>query len=391
MWDVGWQVISTLVIVAGCIAVLLFSRLQTLLPTYSATEVATAKSSQHLKDIAENPINAPFKVVDFAYSYVTKNPLLATRLTAATFGTATLVLFYIGMRNWYRRRIAFLATVLFACSSWFLHVARFGSPDILLPCSILLLTVCGYWIATARHSHYSYILAVIALGICIYVPGLVWLLILAAVVRRKDIVLLSMRLTTWQKVLLFFLIAMLVIAPLVYSIVRNPHVGLMLLGLPSSLPDPLNVLKNLALLPASIFIWSHNQNPELGLGHLPLLDIFGSIMFILGLYYYFTHRTLDRAKLLAVFFVLSFILIAIGGPVHTAVLLPAVYVVVTGGMALLLGQWLDVFPENPVAKSMGIALITAAVLTSCLFNLRYYFIAWPHNDATQSTYTHTHI
>src|SRR4051812_26315699 len=111
----GWQIISTAVIVGSLIALLLFSKLHTLLPAYSQTEINSARSSQHLKDAVNNPVYAPYKLTVFTFSYITTDPLLATRLAAASFGTATLVLFYVGMRNWYRRRIAFLATVLFAC------------------------------------------------------------------------------------------------------------------------------------------------------------------------------------------------------------------------------------------------------------------------------------
>jgi hypothetical protein len=246
--------------------------------------------------------------------------------------------------------------------------------------------VCGYWIATARHTRYSYVVAVVALGLSMYVPGLIWFLILAAFVRRKDIVLLGLRLSIKLRILLFLMLIALVITPLAFSIVRNPQIGLQLLGLPTELPEVLAVLKNIVHIPLNIFIRS-SGNPEIHLGHLPLLDVFTGIMCLLGIYFYFVHRTLDRAKLLVVFFIIGGILIGIGGPVHEAILLPAVYIVATGGIALLLNQWLEVFPENPVAKTTGIIFITVAVLLSCLYNLRSYFIAWPNNDETRAVYS----
>lgn len=386
----GWQIISTLAVVTSVIALLLFSRLDTLLPAYSQTEVESALSSQHLRDIANNPVNAPYKLAVFTYSYTFKDPLLATRLAATTFGTVTLVLFYIGMRNWYRPRIAFLAAALFACSSWFLHTARFGSADILLPCSVLLLTVCAYWIATARHSRYSYIAAVLALGLCVYVPGLIWLLTLAAIIRRKDIVLAGLRLTAKQRALVIGCALVFVVAPLSFAIIREPRIGLTLLGLPEQWPHIVEFLKNIVLVPVHLFAFTAGQ-PEWQLGRLPLLDIFGSVMFMLGVYYYYTHRSLDRAKLLAIFFSISALLIALDGPVSIAILLPAAYVMITGGMAQLLGQWLAVFPRNPLAKSIGIILITIAVGASCVYNLRSYFIAWPNSPETKAVFTKTNL
>jgi len=388
--DMGWQILSTLAIVAFLLGLLLFGRLDSLLPAYSPTEVQSALSSRPFTEIINNPVNAPYKLTVFFFSYITSNPLLATRLAAATFGIATIILFYVGMRNWYRRRIAFLATVLFACSAWFLHTARFGSPDILLPCVVLLLTVCGYWIATAKHSRYSYVAAIIALSLCMYVPGLLWLLGVAAVVRRKDIALLSLRLNARQRAIVIGTAVVLVILPLLVSIIRNPHVGLELLGLPNAWPGLVEIGKNLLYVPVSLFAFTP-VNPELQLGRLPLLDIFGVVMFVLGAYYYFKHRTLDRTKLLLVFLAISTVLIAIDGPVSIAIMLPAIYVIVTGGIAQLLGRWLEVFPRNPLAKSVGITLITIAVLASCLYNIRAYFVAWPNAPETKAIYTKTDL
>jgi len=388
--DMGWQILSTLAIVAFLLGLLLFGRLDSLLPAYSPTEVQSALSSRPFTEIINNPVNAPYKLTVFFFSYITSNPLLATRLAAATFGIATIILFYVGMRNWYRRRIAFLATVLFACSAWFLHTARFGSPDILLPCAVLLLTVCGYWIATAKYSRYSYVAAIIALSLCMYVPGLLWLLGVAAVVRRKDIALLSLRLNARQRAIVIGTAVVLVILPLLVSIIRNPHVGLELLGLPNAWPGLVEIGKNLLYVPVSLFAFTP-VNPELQLGRLPLLDIFGVVMFVLGAYYYFKHRTLDRTKLLLVFLAISTVLIAIDGPVSIAIMLPAIYVIVTGGIAQLLGRWLEVFPRNPLAKSVGITLITIAVLASCLYNIRAYFVAWPNAPETKAIYTKTDL
>src|SRR5690606_12968540 len=112
-------------------------------------------------------------------------------------------------------------------------------------------------------------------------------------------------------------------------------------------------------------------------------------LFPLGLYYYFKFRSLARAKLLGACFVIAGILLAVEGPVTTALLLPLVYIVVAGGIALLLGQWLTIFPRNPFARSLGIILLTAAVTMSCVYSLRAYFIAWPNNQTVKAEFAHT--
>jgi hypothetical protein len=56
------------------------------------------------------------------------------------------------------------------------------------------------------------------------------------------------------------------------------------------------------------------------------------------------------------------------------------------GLAYLLRDWLKTFPNNPVARGVGIGLVVAAVGLSCIYNYRAYFIAWPHNTVTRTVF-----
>lgn len=383
-----WQFASTTIIVCAALALLLVSHLETLLPGYSKAEVASAQASSSISTIIDNPINAPYKITVFAIDSVINNALLATRLSAAFFGVLTLGLFYIGVRHWHASRTAFLATVLFACSAWFLHAARLGTPDILLPFSILLLAVSSYWIATAEHSKLSYLAALVAIGLSIYTPGIIWFIILGLILRHKDIRLIRRRLPLQYQLLVYLLFIVLIVGPLTYSILKHPSVITALLGLPETWPSIVEAIKNFALLPVNLLAWT-SEDAQTHLGNLPYLDSFAAIMFPLGVYYYFKYRSLARAKLLALCLIVASVLVALDGPVSPAILLPIAYIVVAGGIALLLGQWLTVFPKNPFAKSLGILLLTLAVTMSCVYNLRAYFIAWPNNTTVKAEFAQT--
>jgi hypothetical protein len=90
--------------------------------------------------------------------------------------------------------------------------------------------------------------------------------------------------------------------------------------------------------------------------------------------------------LLAAFFLFGFVLVGMGGPVGLSVLVPLAFVVAAAGIAYLLHEWLKVFPRNPLARGFGVALVTVAVLVSCVYNLRAYFVAWPAVDTTQTIF-----
>lgn len=384
-----WQAVSSMIIIGAGIGLLLFTGLNSLLPGYSQSEINSAKSSQTFNQIVHDPVNAPYKLAVKGFTHFTGDTLESTRLAAASFGAATIILFYLGLRRWYNLRVAFLSSVLFGCSAWFLHIARHGTADVLLPFTILLLAYCGYWIASEGRSKISYLIAVIAAGFCIFVPGTFWLLCLGLIIRRgKDFKNIGTRLS-WPYQALLVLIALVIIAtPIVIGVLKEPSITYALLGLPDTLPSISTVISNVLSTPISIFAWS-NGTPELTLGHLPYVDIFTTGMFVLGAYYYFKYRSLDRSKLLAVFLLLATILAGLGGPVTDAILLPAIYIIVAAGIALLLAQWTTVFPRNTLAQSAGILVITLAVIVSCWYNIRAYYIAWPLNFDTRAHYSHT--
>ena len=381
----SWQITSTIGIVGAVFALLLFARLDSLLPGYGPAEIEAAKGSSSLSVIQDNPVNAPFKLVTLVVSELTDRPVLATRLTSAAVGVVTIILFYVGVRRWHSARISFLATLLFATSAWFLHVARFGSADIMLPFSVLLLAVAGYWVVTSARSGVGYVAVLIALGRSLFVPGMIWFILGAIIVRRgKDVQSVFRHFSFIQVLGLFLLFIVGVVGPITWALLNHPSIALQLLGLPPTIPDYMTFLQNLAVVPFSLFV-ATTVGPEMWLGNLPYLDIFTSVMFVLGLYFYVKSWGLDRSKLLITFMILGSILVAFDG-VHESILLPGVYIAAAGGIALLLSQWWAVFPNNPLAQNVAVGLILLAVSLSTVYNLRAYFVAWPQAPETKATY-----
>lgn len=384
-FETSWRVISTGIVIVAALALLLFSQLGSLLPGYSQTEIETARANQSLAVILDNPINAPFKLTALAISEITDRPIFSVRLASAIFGTLTILLFYFGVRNWHSARISFLATVLFGTSAWFLHSARFGSADIMVPFSILLLATAGYWVVRRESSSIFYGMVLLAIGASLFVPGLIWFIVGGLLIRHgKDIRNIFKHFRPIQISILTILLIVGVMTAIGIALASQPSIALQLLALPSNPPNLLDFAQNLALIPFSMFV-AVSENPEIWLGSLPYLDIFTAAMFILGLYYYFKYRSLDRARLLAIFLVFGAVLVALGSS-PISLLLPGVYIAAAGGIALLLSQWMTVFPRNPLAQSLGIGLVTLAVIVSGVYNLRAYFVAWPKAPETRATY-----
>jgi hypothetical protein len=134
------------------------------------------------------------------------------------------------------------------------------------------------------------------------------------------------------------------------------------------------------------FVYHGPHNPQLWLGRLPLLDAFLGFMLIAGILFYARHWRATRTRLLLGYFVLGVLLVSLSGAVRLSAIVPIVYLVAIGGVAYVLHFWLNVFPRNPLARGTGIAIVAAIIIFSCLYNVRQYFIAWPHNPEVVTIY-----
>lgn len=181
------------------------------------------------------------------------------------------------------------------------------------------------------------------------------------------------------------LLLLMLITPLGWAIYQQPDLAKTYLGLPQTMPDPVTVAKDFVMIPVELFVRGPD-NAEIWLGRLPLLNIFEGAMFIVGLYTYFKKRALDRTWFVGIVFVVGGLLASLGGPVNIVVILPFVYLVVAGGIALMLQQWFTVFPRNPFAHGVGSLLVTAAVALSAFYGFSHYFIAWPNTPATKQVH-----
>jgi 4-amino-4-deoxy-L-arabinose transferase-like glycosyltransferase len=384
IWFNSWRAITLWVIAVALTTSVLFFRLGGLVPGFAQAELSTLASSSNLRRIIENPINAPYKLPQSLLQSLGIDNAVAMRGVSAIFGLLSVCLFYFILRHWFSVRPALLGTLLMATSSWFLHTARFGTPDILQLAGILAILACGLWLRFNKRRSLSVFAACASVVLSLYIPGLVWFTAAMLLWRRK-IILHEFTLLPVFHVVLACLASALLIAPLIYATVRRPGLLSELAGFPNKFIGLEEIGRNLITVPQNLFI-SGPSNQVRWLGHLPLLDVFSIAMFALGVYYLYCHWRLDRAKMLAGIFIFGSLLISLGGSVTLTLLLPFVYIIITVGLSLMMQQWFTVFPRNPVARSLGVGLLSVALLLSIIYHTTRYFIAWPNAPATRQAY-----
>jgi hypothetical protein len=307
-----------------------------------------------------------------------------TRLPNTLFGLLAIGSFIWLVRLWHGRRTALFAGLLFATAAWTLHVSRLASFDVLYLCAIPLLLVT--YVKLQRDSAKAYVFygSLLVWGVLLYIPGMVWLLLANLYASRKGVAAGWRHFSRWWQRLLYLLIGIIWLPLLMYRLRDIAELKLWM-GLPAHLEPPLVLLKQFAAVFVHLFVRGP-EYPVLWLGQAPVLDVFALVACIVGIYFYGRHLSSGRARLLAVFFLVGAVLIALGGAVGLSLLVPMLYLLAATGIAYLLREWLQTFPRNPLARGLGIGLISLAVVLSCMYNLRSYFVAWPHNTVTRTVF-----
>jgi hypothetical protein len=216
------------------------------------------------------------------------------------------------------------------------------------------------------------------------VPGFIWLVIAAILWQNKQIRA-ELKQTPPHIVTVCLIVFIVLLAPLVYGLIRDPGFIRQLAGIPATLPAADTFGRNVLAIPKQLF-WHGPDDNNLWLPGTPLLDIFTMGALLFGVYAYSFRLGLDRTRLLLAYGVVCCVLISLDNAVSIAILLPAVYIIAAAGVALLLQQWFTVFPRNPFARSIGIIFVCAAVAASSLYNINHYFVAWQHAPETKQTF-----
>ncbi len=365
---------------------LLWFQLGTLVRGYSPAEIASLQTATNLRQIFEHPLYAPFSLVSYLIGlvYTGNEPLFPLRAAATVFGLLTLTTFYWLMRHWHGERSAILGTIVFGCSAWFLHVSRLGTPEVLLFLPMAL-AAGSVWLKRTD----SRLILLVGFGLAatlLYVPGMVWLLLVGALWQAKTIVWLCKRHVWLVAVGVAGMLALL--TPLGLAIYKSPSLAKTVVGLPEhGWPTIFGFLDRLAHIPYYLFI--HGPlDPMRWLSTVSILDAFSIVMLIFGLYVYVRHWRLVRSKMVGAVLIVGSLLVALGGAVTLSIIIPFIYVLITVGIGFLLDRWQTVFPRNVIAQIVSVSLVSLAVIAVSWYGLRHYFVAWPNAPATKEVFTY---
>lgn len=390
----NWKFSLLIVAITVVLALLLTYKLGSLVGGLSQSEYDTkvllAGDGLKLGEIIREPLFLPYEGLQYLLQFTPFTGPAGIRSIGALFGLlSVLAMFYI-FKKWYTLRIAILGSILYATTSWFLHTSRYADQAasyLLLP---LLVAAMIALQAKARSGLAMACVLVFGLS-ALYIPGVILFLLPAVIIKRK-VILKALRLQPlWYK-LVTGVLGLILLAPLAVMLIK-PLPGssalaniAQLFGVPG---EGLHSVKTMVFTLkdrlADIFAYN-TSGPMFTPGHLPWLDICTTVLVVIGAVQFARYWRLDRSKLIVVVGLLSLLLIALGGPVSSVILLPFLFLFAVEGLKWLLEIWLDVFPRNPFARGFAVVIICILTLSVSFYQINKYFFAWGKAPETRQVF-----
>ena len=312
------------------------------------------------------------------------------RLASLIVGVLSVAAVYWTVSAWHGFKIGLLAALICLTSFGVLASSREASPLIsqILIAAFLLMSVSLINQNTTKTSLSFFILVLI---VSIYEPGGIWLALVALALSHKAFI------GAYKSQPRYFKIALpisslLLVLPLSYQLIRHYSgdqlYNLLGYGLGTKSVNTIwhSFFLNFIHIPSDLFFRSENLGLNLSLGHLPLIPIAFSILFVLGLYSYIARFNNWRWRSVVVFLA-SIWLLASFGVFSSLAMLPLVAVTAGTGLAFILKEWYIVFPRNPIARFAGLLIMFAVVSLSAIYEIRSYYVAWAYDPSVISSYS----
>lgn len=270
------------------------------------------------------------------------------------------------LRRWFRPNIAILASLIAITTGQFLYIAQSGTPSILYlfwPITLLLL---GTQITRVNRLRFLWkVLFSIAAALSLYTPLSIYpLLAIALAVIFHPHLRTAVRRLRRSRVIIVTLIFVILVAPLIWLIAKNPDLGLVLLR-GSTTTWPVDIVANTATVAKQYFMFWGPSTTEV---MTPVFGLGSALLITLGAYRLIRTRETTRSYL-TIFWIVCLLPVLLINPNFTSVTFVPSVLMLAAGLMSLISYWYRLFPLNPYARIAGllpIVILVGALITSGL-------------------------
>lgn len=364
---------------------ILFYRLANFMPGISHIEQSIIQSTPSFRSLSDNAINLPINLLRITINKTVSNPtIFFDRLPSVVLGGLSILFFGLALKYWYGHRASLLGTIFYLTSFWVISTSRLATNDVQTLFGISLLFLIMALIKKKYSSKILYIVSNFVLGLLMFIPGLIWFIVLGLVIYRKEFIY-GIKLQKPISLILYIIFSIGLIPLAIFNVFKNPQLIYKFIGFNFTHFNLINKLKDLGLAFWHLIFIGPN-NPVYWLGKIPALNILSFVGLILGFYFLIIHIKSSQSIFLLLGLILSMIILGLNKNNSLSLGVPFIYLIVAIGITYLMQLWLKLFPVNPLARGLGVSLIIIAILFSCWFETRAYFIAFRYDPTNRASF-----
>jgi hypothetical protein len=332
---------------------LLFYKIGNLVIAYGPTENRIAHSNYGFSYVLHHIFNLPIEFIRMLVFHIFPNHVYSiTRLPNIILGMICILLFSYIILQWHGKRTAILSAIFFISNSWFLHVSRLASNDIMYGYAVLGIVFANIILKKYKTSQYALWVVSFIYGTIITIPGMIWLLLVNIYFIKDDYLISWQHQTKFYKKVIALLLVFVNIPLIILSILYQGGT-LAYFGLPEKLGSITLIFKHLIAAPVHLLIRGP-EYPELWLGRQPILSILLLISFVLGMYFYINHKDAVRSKMLITLLISSLLLVGLNGTVSLTAPIFITFLIAATGITFYLKNGYQCFQLTLLLEALAL-------------------------------------
>lgn len=372
-----WRYIIGYSLVAiGLIAVLIFAGMY--LPGgLSNQEIQSVIKSNSLNGAdfwSINAINLPYYLLQKICLVLFGVSVLSIKLPSIILALLSAVGMVLLLRQWFKPRIAVLASLIAITTGQFLFISQNGTPDVLYLFWSVWIILIASLIPLQTKFRKLFIIAFFTLAaLSLYTPLSIYVILVIAgsIALHPHLRYLIKQLSIWELVI-GLIIILILISPLMSTVIHNPDLGLSLLGVPVKWP---NIGDNIALINNQFYGFASTEATTV---ITPFFELGSSLLIALGAYFVIKTRTTAK-NYVVMLWILCLIPVIILNPDLTSITFLPLVILLGSGLSGLLAHWYSLFPHNPYARIGGLIPLIFLVTLLVLSGVNRYIYSYRYN------------
>lgn len=343
----------------------------------SSDEMASVVSSQ-ISPLSLSPddvIDLPYKLLQLASFAILGVTTFSIKLPSVILGMVSLVGIILLLRHWFHTNVAVISALIVITTSQFIFSSQDGTPTIMyifMPTWLLLLAMKVSRQFDQRKRTFWELLLVGAVALSLYTPLSIYVIValISATLLHPHLRYIIRRLSK-KKLLIAGVTGLILLAPLLMALIKEPEIGLTLLGVPDAWPNMFASSFELVKTHIGFILPGEDQSQ-------PVYTLPSLLLMVIGVVHLFKRRHTARSYIIVSWLVLLFPIILIN-PTKTAITFVPVMLLIAAGVDELLHRWYSMFPRNPYARVAGLLPITLLVAGMALTGIERYFYMYRYS------------